>query len=73
MAEHSATETPAERVAGNLALDIYEGRIKPGTPAPTPDELTSTFGVLHPTAVAALTRLERAGLLRGDQPAPCTP
>jgi hypothetical protein len=61
------TESPAERVAGTLALDIYEGRIKPGTTAPAPDELMSAFAVLRPTAIAALTRLERAGLLRGDQ------
>jgi DNA-binding FadR family transcriptional regulator len=65
--EVPATETPAERVAGNLALNIYEGRIKPDTPVPSPDELMSSFGVLRPTAIAALTRLERAGLLRGDQ------
>ena len=63
----SNTESPAERVAGTLALGIYEGRIKPGTPAPAPDELMSAFAVLRPTAIAALTRLERAGLLRGDQ------
>ncbi|MFI0141968.1 winged helix-turn-helix domain-containing protein [Streptomyces luteogriseus] len=58
------TETPAERIAGDLALAIHQRLIRPGERLPSQSKLMAAYGVSMGTASAALGRLVSAGLIR---------
>jgi hypothetical protein len=62
----TSTEAPAELIAGDLALAIREGHIKPGEPLPSADRLMDSYGVPPATVTAAFGGLSRAGVIRGD-------
>jgi DNA-binding transcriptional regulator YhcF (GntR family) len=61
----SSAETPAERIACDLALDIHQGHIGPGELLPSVDRLMTLYDVPEASAAAALTRLSRAGIITG--------
>jgi DNA-binding transcriptional MocR family regulator len=58
------TETPAERIAGDLALAIHQRLIRPGERLPSQSKLMTSYGVAMGTASAALGKLAAAGLIR---------
>ena len=58
------TETPAERIAGDLALAIHQRLIRPGERLPSQSKLMASYGVAMGTASAALGKLAAAGLIR---------
>ncbi|MFD5589337.1 GntR family transcriptional regulator [Streptomyces sp. NPDC127063] len=58
------TETPAERIAGDLALAIHQQLIRPGERLPSQSKLMASYGVAMGTASAALGKLAAAGLIR---------
>lgn len=58
------TETPAERIAGDLALAIHQRLIRPGERLPSQSKLMRSYGVAMGTASAALGKLAAAGLIR---------
>ncbi|WP_318218964.1 GntR family transcriptional regulator [Streptomyces sp. SCL15-6] len=58
------TETPAERIAGDLALAIHQRLIRPGERLPSQSKLMASYGVANNTASAALGKLAAAGLIR---------
>ena len=61
-----STETPAELIAGDVALAIRQGHIEPGEPLPSPERLAASYDELRATAEGALIRLSRAGVIGGD-------
>ncbi|MFH8410436.1 GntR family transcriptional regulator [Streptomyces sp. NPDC018019] len=54
--------TPAERIAGDLALAIHRGLIRPGEKLPSQSKLKDSYGVAMATASSALGKLAAAGL-----------
>ena len=62
----TSTEAPAELIAGDLALAIREGHIRPGEPLPAADRLMASYHVPPAAVSAALGRLSRAGVIDGD-------
>jgi hypothetical protein len=58
------TETPAERIAGDLALAIHQQLIRPGERLPSQSKLMASYGVANNTASTALGKLAAAGLIR---------
>ncbi|MFJ6076386.1 winged helix-turn-helix domain-containing protein [Streptomyces sp. NPDC093065] len=58
------TETPAERIAGDLALAIHQRIIRPGERLPSQSKLMTSYGVAKQTATVALSKLASAGLIR---------
>jgi DNA-binding transcriptional MocR family regulator len=58
------TETPAERIAGDLALAIHQRLIRPGERLPSQSKLMASYGVAKQTATVALGKLAAAGLIR---------
>ena len=62
----TSTEVPAELIAGDLALAIREGHIRPGEPLPSAGRLVASYHVPPATVSAALGRLSRAGVIGGD-------
>jgi DNA-binding transcriptional regulator YhcF (GntR family) len=58
------TETPAERIAGDLALAIHQGLIRPGEKLPSQSKLMDSYGVAVGTVSSALAKLQAAGLIR---------
>lgn len=58
------TETPAEQIAGDLALAIHQRLIRPGERLPSQAHLMKAYGVAMGTAAAALGKLAAAGLIR---------
>lgn len=58
------TETPAERIAGDLALAIHQGLLRPGQRLPSQTELMHSYEVAMGTAASALAKLSAAGLTR---------
>ncbi|PAZ10510.1 hypothetical protein CLM62_40950 [Streptomyces sp. SA15] len=58
------TETPAERIAGDLALAMHQQLIRPGERLPSQSKLMTSYGVAMGTASAALGKLAAAGLIR---------
>ncbi|MEJ8662221.1 GntR family transcriptional regulator [Streptomyces sp. MS1.AVA.4] len=58
-------EGPAEQIAGDLALAIYQGLIPGGEQLPSQSKLMKSYGVAMATAAAALAKLSAAGLTRG--------
>lgn len=60
----NSTETPAERIAGDLALAIHQQLIRPGERLPSQSQLMTAYGVAMGTASAALGKLAAAGLIR---------
>ncbi|WP_374215313.1 GntR family transcriptional regulator [Streptomyces sp. NEAU-Y11] len=59
-------ETPAERIAGDLALAIHLRMIRAGEALPSQSKIMSSYGVATGTAASALAKLRRAGLTRGE-------
>lgn len=57
-----SSETPAERIAGDLALAIHRGLIRPGGKLPPQSKLMASYGVATATASSALGKLAAAGL-----------
>jgi hypothetical protein len=66
MAVTGSTETPAEQIAGDIALAIYQGDIGPGRPLPSRERLMSSYDVPPPTVERALQRLFMAGISTYD-------
>jgi DNA-binding transcriptional MocR family regulator len=64
MSDESAS--PAERIAGDLALAIHQGLIRGGERLPSQTQLMAAYKVAMGTAAAALTKLSAAGLSRGE-------
>ena len=62
----SSTETPAERIAGDIALAIHQGEIRPGGPLPPAERLMASYDVPRATVTAALDKLSRAKVIGGD-------
>jgi DNA-binding transcriptional MocR family regulator len=58
--------TPAERIAGDLALAIHQGLIRGGERLPSQTQLMDSYKVAMGTAAAALAKLSAAGLSRGE-------
>lgn len=61
-----STETPAERIAGDLALAIHQGLIRGGERLPSQTKLMKSYKVAMGTAASALAKLSAAGLTRGE-------
>ncbi|MGR3875821.1 GntR family transcriptional regulator (plasmid) [Streptomyces graminifolii] len=61
------TETPAERIAGDLALAIHQGSIRADEQLPTQAHLMKAYGVATATASSALAKLQTAGLTRSER------
>ncbi|MFI7501853.1 GntR family transcriptional regulator [Streptomyces sp. NPDC049687] len=57
-------ETPAERIAGGLALAIHQRLIRPGERLPSQSKLMASYGVAIGTPSAALGKLAATGLIR---------
>ncbi|MEW2301960.1 GntR family transcriptional regulator [Streptomyces sp. NPDC006655] len=61
------TETPAERIAGDLALAIHQGLIRADEQLPTQAHLMKAYNVATATASSALAKLQAAGLTRSER------
>lgn len=59
-------ETPAERIAGDLALAIHQGLIRAGEKLPSQSKLMDSYGVAMGTVSSALGKLQAAGLIRAS-------
>nr|BEK71521.1 hypothetical protein KPHV_87480 [Kitasatospora purpeofusca] len=57
-------ETPAERIAGDLALAIHRGLITSGEKLPSQAQLMKAYGVAMGTASSALGKLAAVGMIR---------
>ena len=62
----NSPETPAERIAADLALAIHQGLIRPGERLPSQTRLMKSYEVAMGTAASALAKLAAAGLIRGE-------
>ncbi|GAA4209112.1 hypothetical protein GCM10022252_75140 [Streptosporangium oxazolinicum] len=60
------TETPAARIAGDLAIAIHRGSIRAGQQLPSQTKLMASYGVAMGTAASALAKLQTAGLTVGE-------
>lgn len=56
----------ADGIAGDLALAIHQGLIRPDERLPTQKALMKSYGVAMGTAASALAKLAAAGLTRGE-------
>jgi len=61
------TRTTAEQIAGDLALAIHEGLIRPGEQLPSQAHLMRSYGVAMGTAASALSKLATIGLIRTER------
>jgi len=61
------TETASEQIAGDLALAIHKGLIRPGEQLPSQTHLMRSYDVAMGTAASALRKLVAVGLVRTER------